>query len=70
MTRRHVSKDISGYCPYLRKDNRILVTYAELNLSGKSSPQYKKVKFNCDYIEECNLRGNCPIKANAPDYPF
>ena len=63
MRNESVFYNISGYCPYLDKENYITAKYAVIYLSGQLSPGYKLLSYKCEYSNGCDE--NCPLEEKA-----
>lgn len=64
-----ILKTIIGYCPHLQRDHEIVLEYHELHLSGRPEPDYKITVSRCDYIDECPMSRQCPIRSGSPKRP-
>lgn len=55
-----------GKCPYTNDIQSIYVEYENIQMTQKLSQNYKKVRFDCEYIDECLYIETCPIYQDAP----
>lgn len=58
-------KDIVGYCPHLKKENKIRVEYADISVCGTDKKTYKYAGFECSCPEGCKLDSECPLSKIA-----
>ncbi len=63
----------SGLCPNLNSRQSIQIETAEIDSSGKLSPDYKKMGYSCEHSEDCpylDEYGQCPLFISAPDWSY
>lgn len=64
----------TGDCPYLNDEHTIYIECAEITVAGNPNPGYKKLSYECDYVNECpypdqDRWGRCPLYISAPSHP-
>ncbi len=62
----------SGYCPQRHDTYTIDIEYASVSLLGNNNTAYKKMGFDCPYIDDCehlDNHGRCPLFIEAPNHP-
>lgn len=58
--RKHIFKNVDGFCPAINSETSIEIEYSEVPILGSTSEHYKAVSIDCDYSEQCTER-YCPI---------
>lgn len=61
----------TSHCPYLNRVHSIYINYFEIPMAGKTSHEYKKEGYSCEY-NNCTSRdsvGRCPVFLEAPENP-
>lgn len=66
----HITKEVTGYCPHLKDEQEILLTYFEFHVSGELAPKYKKGDLRCKHADKCGKANECPVRAQAPSNPW
>ncbi len=63
-----ICKNISGFCPTLKKENSIELVYEVVEKAGKVS-KYVQIGADCEYASygNCPIMLDCPIRAKAPE---
>ena len=58
--RKHIFKNITGFCPTINGEANIEIEYSEVSILGSPREQYRAVSLDCDYSDKCS-EGYCPI---------
>lgn len=58
--RKHVFKNVTGFCPTMKGEANIEIEYSEVPILGSLREQYKAVGLDCDYSDKCS-EVYCPI---------
>ena len=71
---KHIIVSHTDYCPFKQRQVSIDVTYAEIGILGKLTPEYVIGSYDCPYSEECpypasSPSGLCTVAESAPKKP-
>lgn len=54
--RKHIFKNVTGYCTIINNDVTVEIEYSEIPITGSTSEHYKATSVDCDYSDRCTER--------------